>query len=312
VSAQRPFRFWTDAAPIADARRLPELARRAEALGYDAMLVADHLVDMLAPIPAMAAIAVSTERLRFAGFVLNNDLRHPALLAHELLTLDHLSRGRLIVGIGAGWNQAEYRAAGIQFDRHPVRAARLAESIAVIKAIFRGDSVDHDGEHYRVRGFADWSLPVQRPHPPFLVGAGGRRVLELAAREAQVVGLAPRLDDPESMLAPATDEKLAWIRAAAGERFDALEINTYTSLRGGMEITNRPLQLAREISRRIRERWAVDIDPKALLESPHVLLGSVDEIVERCQALRERWGISVIAVPGPDEFAPVVERLAGR
>ena len=126
-----PLHFMADAREIVDGRELAARARRAEATGYHALVIPDHLIPQLSPAVAMAWIAEATERLRVAAFVFNNDLRHPAILAQDLASLDVLSGGRLDVAIGAGWNKPEYDAIGLPFDPPPVRQARLIEAIAV-------------------------------------------------------------------------------------------------------------------------------------------------------------------------------------
>ena len=245
----RPFRFLADAREIATIRQLTETARRAEAIGIDTLVVPDHLIEQLAPMATMAAIAAVSDRLRIAAFVLNNDLRHPAVLAQELASLDVLSEGRLDVAIGAGWNRAEYEAIGVAFDPTPVRQARLAEAVAVLKGCFADGPFSFAGEHYTITDYDAQPKPAQRPHPPFLIGGGGRRTLTLAAREAQIVGLAPRIlpnraPDPRSVTFEGTREKIDWVREASGERFEELELNVYPSMTG-VSITDQPLARGR-------------------------------------------------------------------
>jgi probable F420-dependent oxidoreductase len=189
----RPFRFLADARDIASLAELGETVRRAEAIGIDTLVIPDHLIGQMAPVAAMTAIASLSDRMRVSAFVLNNDLRHPAVLAQELASLDVLSGGRLDVAIGAGWNRAEYEAIGLPFDPTPVRQARLEEAIAVLKGCFGPEAFSFAGEHYAIADYDAYPKPVQQPHPPFLVGGGGRRTLTLAAREAQIVGFAPRI-----------------------------------------------------------------------------------------------------------------------
>ena len=176
----KPFRFLAEARAVANGRELAETARRAEAHGIDTLVIPDHLVEQLAPIPAMATIVAATEKLRVAGFVLNNDLRHPAVLAQDLASVDVLSDGRLDVAIGAGWNRPEYEAIGIPFERAPVRQARLAEAITVLKGCFADRPFSFAGEHYTITDYDALPKPIQRPHPPFFVGGGGRRTMTLA------------------------------------------------------------------------------------------------------------------------------------
>jgi probable F420-dependent oxidoreductase len=189
----RPFHFLADASEIVSGPELASRARRAEQLGYHALVIPDHLLGQLSPTVAMAMVAAATSTLRVAGFVLNNDLRHPAVLAQELASIDVLSGGRVDVAIGAGWNKPEYDTVGIGFDPVRVRQARLAESIAVLKGLFTEAPFSFAGEHYTITDYTAGPVPIQRPHPPFFIGGGGRRTLTLAGREADIVGLAPRI-----------------------------------------------------------------------------------------------------------------------
>ncbi len=311
----RPFHFLADARAIVDGKALAETARRAESMGFHALVVPDHLIEQLSPVPAMATIAAATDHLRIAAFVLNNDLRHPAVLAQDLASLDVLSGGRLDVAIGAGWNKPEYDAIGLPFDPTPVRQARLAESITVLKGLFAAGPFSFRGGHYTITELDGYPKPVQRPHPPFLIGGGGRRTLELAAREAQIVGLAPRIGanrrvDAHSLTLEATREKLAWVRAAAGDRFGDLELNVYPST-WPVAVTDDLHGEAGRVIDSIRERTGVELTEAQVLDAPHLFIGSVDRFVEKFQRLREELGISSFMVGEMDELAPVVERLAG-
>jgi probable F420-dependent oxidoreductase len=312
-----PFRFAAGLGDRVDLAGLVEYARRVESWGYATLLIPDHLFDRLAPLPALAAVAEATSRLRIGTFVLNNNLRHPAVLAQELATLDRLSGGRLEIGLGAGWNVEEHHQVGLPFETHRVRVERLGEAIQVLKGLFTPGPFSFQGRHYRITELEGLPEPVQRPHPPFLVGGGGRRMLELAARQAQIVGLAARIPapyrhDPWSCLAEATAEKVAWVREAAGARFADLELNTYPVL-APVRVTTRARAAARTLADRLRERDGAELSVDALLDSPHVFFGTIEQLVEKCLGLRERFGISYIMVAGEAEaFAPVVERLAGR
>ena len=275
----------------------------------------DHLIPQLAPVPAMAAIAAISDRLRISAFVLNNDLRHPAVLAQDLASLDVLSGGRLDVAIGAGWNKPEYEAIGVSFDPTPVRQARLAEAIAVLKGSFGDKPFSFSGDHYTITDYDAQPKPVQRPHPPFLIGGGGRRTLTLAGREAQIVGLAPRIlpngaGDPRSVTFDANREKIDWVREAAGDRYDQLELNVYPSMTG-ISVTDAPLREAQEVADNLTERSGVAVSAEELLEAPHIFINTVDGFVEKFRRMRDELGISSIMVGEVDELAPVVERLAG-
>jgi probable F420-dependent oxidoreductase len=310
----RPYRFLADVSSIRSGPELAARARHAEQLGYSAVVVPDHLLDHLSPVVAMATVAAATSTLRVSAFVLNNDLRHPAVLAHDLASIDVLSGGRVDVAIGAGWNKPEYDAIGMPFEPAPVRQARLAESITVLKGIFGGAPVSFAGEHYTITDYTAALRPVQRPHPPFFVGGGGRRTLALAGREADVVGLAPRIlrsgkVDARSLTLAATREKIDWVREAAGDRFGSLEFNTYPST-WPVTVTDDLHGEARRVIDSLRARTGVELTETEVLESPHLFIGSVDRLVEKFLHLREALGISSILLGDIDELTPVLERLS--
>ncbi|KQX69416.1 TIGR03621 family F420-dependent LLM class oxidoreductase [Angustibacter sp. Root456] len=311
----KPFTFLADAADVTSARALGERARAAEDLGITTFVLPDHLVAQPAPVPYLATVAALTERLRISAFVHNNDLRHPAVLAQELATLDVLSQGRLDVAIGAGWNEPEYAAIGLTFDPIGVRQARLAEAVQVLKGCFAPGPFSFAGQHYTITGYDAQPKPVQQPHPPFFIGGGGRTTLELAAREAQTVGLAPRILragrlDARSLTWAATEEKIGWVREAAGARFDDLTFNVYPSS-WPVTVTD---DLHGEVARAaaaLRERTGVELTADEVIDSPHLFIGSTERIVEKLLELRERLGISSVLVGDLDQLGPVVERLAG-
>jgi probable F420-dependent oxidoreductase len=311
----RPFRFLAAANDIVDGKTLAESARHAESIGIDVLVLPDHLIEQLAPIPALATIAAATERLRISAFVFNNDLRHPAVLAQDLASLDVLSGGRLEIGLGAGWNQPEYDAIGLPFDPVGVRVSRLEEAIAVLKGLLGKGPFWFNGKHYTITEMDGQPKPVQRPHPPFMIGGGGRRTLSIAGREANIVSIAPRIlseqrGDPRSITWAATEEKLGWVREAAGERFVELEFNVYPS-QWPIVVTGDLRGEARKVIDRMRSRTGVELTEDEVIASPHVFIGSVDRLVEKFEELRERLGISSFMVGDIDELAPVVERLAG-
>ncbi len=310
----RKFRFAVIAPKCGSGKELTEQARKAEALGYSSFFVPDHFIDHdLAPTVALAHIAAVTETLRVGPLVLGNDYKHPVVLAREMATLDLLSDGRLELGIGAGWMTADYEKAGIPLDRPGVRIARLAESVTVLKGLFADGPFTYAGEHYRITDLDGMPKPVQRPCPPFLIGGGGKKILTLAAREAQIVGINANLrtgsgESPEtaqSLVPAATDQKLAWLRDAAGSRFEDLEIQ---SLLGFVHVTDD----AAGIVQAIAGSFGVS-DDDALL-APATLVGSHDGIAELLERRRERWQMSYIVVPveATETLAPVVARLAGR
>lgn len=311
MAPQRPFRFAAQLSGARSRAEWAELARKAEDLGYSTLSVPDHFGDQLSPVPALMAAADATSRLRIGTLVLDNDFRHPVVLAKEAATLDLLSDGRLELGIGAGWMHTDYETSGIPHDPPSVRIARLAEAIEVIKGLWGPGPFSFVGTHYQVSGLDGLPKPVQQPRPPILVGGGARRMLSLAARHADIVGvnfdLRAGAVTPEAIAtgtAAAVDEKIAWIREAAGERFGDLELHVTVFV---ASVTDDPRGLAETMAP------AVGLSPDDALEVPFFVAGSIDGIIETLQARRERWGFSYIAFSGGsmEEMAPVVARLAG-
>jgi probable F420-dependent oxidoreductase len=314
LAFMRPFRFLAGMEKIVTGPELAAQAVQAERLGYHAVVVPDHLLDQLSPVVVMATIAAVTSTLRVSAFVLNNDLRHPAVLAHDLASIDVLSGGRLDVAIGAGWNRPEYDAIGVAFAPAKVRQARLAESITVLKGLFSGSAFSFTGEYYTITDYAAQPVPVQRPHPPFLIGGGSRRTLTLAATEADIVGLAPRIlpnghVDAKSMTLAATREKISWVREAAAERFPSLELNIYPS-QWPVTITNDLRGEARRVVDALRSQGSAELTEQEVIDSPHLFIGTVDRLVEKFLLLRSDLGISSIMLGEIGDLREVVERLA--
>ncbi|HEY8601394.1 MAG TPA: TIGR03621 family F420-dependent LLM class oxidoreductase [Thermomicrobiales bacterium] len=319
MPAQRPFRFGIINEQMGDAARWAARARHAEALGYATFLLRDHFVaepfgDQFAPFVALTAAACATTRLRVGTLVFGNDYRHPVILAKEAATLDLLSGGRLELGIGAGWLRAEYDAAGMAYEPNGVRVDRLAEALTVIKGLFADGPLTFNGAHYRVTDLNSFPKPTQRPGPPFLIGAGKRRMLQLAGQHADIVGFLTTSvasgalhDDPTERLAAAVEQKIAWVRAGAGARFDTIELSLIPSI-----IITDDRQGATE--QFIREHGWSGITPEQVWAMPAVLIGTVAEIIETLQVRRERYGFSyyVIADAQIDACAPLVSALAGR
>jgi len=306
--SDRPFRFGVQLRGATSGQEWRAKCRRAEALGYDTLAVADHFPRGLGPFAALATAAAATDRIRVGAFVFANDFRHPAVLAKEAATLDLLSDGRLEVGIGAGWLRAEYEATGIPFDRAGVRIERLAEAIPLIKRLWTEDNVTAQGRFYQATDLTITPRPVQAPHPPVMVGGGGQRVLSLAARHAEIVALNPRatpegVPDRRDITAEATARKLAWVREAAGARFPDLELNI---------IALRVVTTADRAATAHQLAQELGLTPDEVLASPHVLLGSAEEMAETLRQRRDRYGISYVTVTedGLEPFAPVMERLA--
>jgi probable F420-dependent oxidoreductase len=311
MPTSRPFRFGIQASGAASAAEWVELARRAEGNGFSCLTMPDHFTDQLAPVPALTAAAAATTALRVGALVWDNDYKHPVVLAKELATIDLLSDGRLEIGLGAGWMISDYEQAGMPYDPPPVRIDRFEEGLAIIRKAMTGETFSTAGTHYRVDGYAGRPLPVQRPCPPILIGGGGRRMLRLAGREADIVGINGTMNEGRvgagtlsTMTAEAVDEKVGFVRAAAGERWEAIEMNIRVFM---PRVTDHRDKVLADLSAGLTQ------PVELLVRSPFALIGSTAKIVEDLLTRRERWGFSYIIV-GPEEvdsFAPVVARLAG-
>lgn len=308
----RPFRFGVQLAAAPDARAWTALARQAEDLGYSTLFMPDHFGDQLAPLPAMMAAAAATSTLRVGSLVFDNDFKHPVVVAKEAATLDVLSDGRLELGMGAGWMATDYASSGIPMDPSGVRVERLEEAIHVLKGLFAAGPFSFEGIHYRINELDGAPRPVQRPYPPLIIGGGGKRVLALAAREADVVGINPSLEagriDATAVrdaVGTAVDRKVAHVRNAAGDRYGDIELNllvfacVITDDRDGvLEAMAAPFAL----------------EPSEMIDVPYVWVGSVEQICDQLIADRERWDASYLVVQGEEAMtaaAPIVARLAG-
>ncbi len=319
-----PFRFAATmpapASPLADWHS--EL-RHLEDLGLSSVVAADHFTGgyTFEPMVALTAAAAATTRLRLQTGVLGNDYRHPVLVHRMAALLDVVSDGRLVLGLGAGWMTSDYEAAGIALDPAGVRVSRFAEALAVIKGLFGSAPFDFEGNHYSVHSLDGLPKPLQQPHPPLFVGGGSPRVLRLAGREADVVGINASLRAGELGAHAVRDltvervvEKIGWVREgarSAGRDPDslALEMNHWLA-----RVTP-SASAADDLLARMGARF--DIEPSVLAASPSVLVGTVPQIVDTLQARRDQLGISDLQLdagfptPDLDAFAPVIETLAG-
>ena len=258
------------------------------------------------------AAADATSTLRIGALVFDNDYRHPVVLAKEAATLDLLSDGRLELGLGAGWMRSDYEESGIPYDGPGVRVERFAEGVAVVAGLLESDGpFSFSGEHYTVTEHALLPRPIQRPRPPLILGGGGRRVLTIAARWADIVSINVDLRagtaGPEA--APnaspaATRQKIAWVKEASGERFDDIELNC---LIGFAIITDDAHTIVDAMAP------TFGIDPSDALHVPLALIGTLEEMVEELRWRREEYGISYFSIEADcwEALAPVVSQLAG-
>lgn len=309
----KPFRFGINVRDASSRAEWQDRARKVEQLGYSVLLVPDHLAAMLATIPAVMSAADATTSLRVGTNVLNNDLRHPVLLAREAATMDLLTDGRFELGLGAGYVQSEYDQAGLRFDRGGIRVERLAESVLVIKGLLGGAEVNFAGRYYRVTGHPIHPRPVQRPHPPIIIGGNGLRLLALAAKEADTVnftgitftrgGTKP---DMSGWKVAGIDERIRLVREAAGDRLGRLELSAQIQR---VIVTDHRRHAAEEL----QKTWT-QLSVEEILEAPFVLIGTVNEMVDALHARRERWGLSYFVTFEPylETLAPVVAKLTGK
>jgi probable F420-dependent oxidoreductase len=317
-----PFRFAVQATNAADGAEWRHTVGKVEDLGYSTLFLAEHYLGPgpaqkiartprqdLAPIAAMAAAAAVSETLRVGCRVFCIDYHVPAVLAKEAATLDLLSDGRLEMGIGAGWSETEYNAMGLTFDRPGRRIAKLAEVVALIKAHWEGGQLDFAGQIVQVRGYAGRPQPVQRPHPPIMIGGGGPRMLAFAGREADIVSMSsvPFVARDAAGREPwaVAQQRIEVVRAAAGERYSRLEIESSPYFTA---VTDNPeAALAQAAS-------SSGISADVLREHPNVMIGSLETIAEMLFSRRESLGVNYVTVQQSqiESFAPVVDRLRGR
>lgn len=303
MALRKRFRFGVNCTTTS-ATEWQDAARKAESLGFDTLIAQDHFGAQLAPLPALAAAAMVTSRLRLATLVLDNDFRHPALVAKEAATVDVLSDGRMELGLGAGWLESDYSATGIPFEAASVRLGRLSEAVQVCKAYLEAAGpVNFAGSYYCIRDLEPLPRCVQEPRPPIMIGGRLRRALSLAGREADIVSIS-LLDRraPGAPPPPSFAQKVEWVRAAAGARFSALELHVNAAV---VALTDTPESAVEAFAARTGQSVA------DALASPGTLVGSIDGIIEKLHAIHETFGVSywVVHARNMDVLADVIARL---
>ena len=308
----RPFRFGVQASSAKTRAEWVDLALRTEGQGYSCLTMPDHYDEQMAPVPALMTAANVTTTLRVGALVWDNDYKHPAVLAKELATMDVLSDGRLELGIGAGWMISDYEQMGIPYDSAKIRIDRFVEGIKVIKGAMAQGPFSFSGEHYTITGYNGTPKPIQAPCPPILIGGGGKRVLSIAAREADIIGINATMsagvvgpDAISTMTAAAVDEKVDIVRVAAGARLADIEMNVRAFL---VNVTDDAAGAAAGIA------TMIGVEQKMGEDTPFALVGPPSKLIEDLLARRERWGFSYIIVGAEDidSFAPVVSALNGK
>lgn len=282
--AKKAFRFGVVTAGHMSRSAWIALAQRVEALGYSSLLIPDVMGTPLATMTALTVAATATTKLRVGGFVFVNDYRNPVLLAREIATLDQLSDGRVELGLGVGNWPHDFQQLGIPFDKAGVRVSRFAEALSIMKQFFTSETVNFSGEYYTTTALRPIPRPVQQPHPPILIGSSGRRMLTIAAREADII-----------LLMPPVEEKIGWIREAAGERFEHLEFGQAAF---GIEVTDSPVAAAPPFQ-------GMPVESRPM---------TTEQAVESLLEQRERLGISYIQIQERqmENFTPVLDRLNGK
>jgi probable F420-dependent oxidoreductase len=313
MAEQHPFRFGVIGFGASSREGWIEQARRAETLGYSTFSVGEHVITELDAGAAMAAAAMVTTDIRIGSLTVANDLRNPVMLARMVASLDVLSGGRFEFGFGSGFYRTDYDWTGVHFDSPPIRLGRFMEAVRLVKAAFIEESVNFAGEHYAVSGLSLKPKPLQRPWPPLLIGGGGKRVLQFAAREADIVSVNIK-STPEggfdwaSISPESTAQKFHWVREAAGDRFAEQEVHWLIPY---FALTDDPHGAARAI---LGGAGApAEISPEFLLASPQALIGSEQAIVDMIQQRRESYGVNYLTVfpKSMEAFAPIAARLAG-
>jgi len=314
----RPFRFGVLAESALSRKALLDTARRAEDGGFSTFLIRDHFIaepfgHQFAPLTALAIVAGMTKALRIGSLVLGCAYRHPALLAKEIATLDVMSEGRVELGLGTGFSRVEYERAGLAFDPPRARLERLEEVLHVLKGLFADEPLRFTGKHYSVTDLDGFPKPVQRPHPPILIGGAGARLLSIAAQEADIIGFQTvetkhgvLSREPTARLADNVMQKIEQVRQTAGTRFSEIELSTVASV----IVTDRRQEAAERFAR--DQGWSA-IPTEKVLEMPSVFIGTAGQVIVDMQMRRERFGFSyyVIFDQAMDEVAPIVSRLAG-
>ena len=311
MAHDRRFRFGIQLSQPLAGLTWADSARKVESTGYSSLFLPDHFGDQLAPIPAMMAAADATTELKVGALVFDNDYKHPVVMAKEIATIDQLSGGRVEFGLGSGWMRSDYDESGIPYDPPKVRVERFFEGVQIIKGLWSDEPVTFEGEHYTITAHNGLPKPTTPGGPPLLIGGGAPRMLRFAGAHADIVGVNPSIhsgaidgDAARDAAADRFDQKIAWVKEGAGDRFDELELNVLVFL---AQVTDDADGVAEMMAPLFGST------PDMVKETPAAVFGTVDAICEQLEARRDRWGVSYYVFQGDalDSMAPVVARLAG-
>ncbi|MGO9604620.1 MAG: LLM class flavin-dependent oxidoreductase [Candidatus Binataceae bacterium] len=289
--------------------RVRDLARVAEAEGYDLIVFPDHLViegpeqqydphTLAYDVVSLATVvADATTKIRVGHLVLCNLFRHPAITAQSLVTLDHVSGGRLLAGLGTGWTETEFRMTGIPFPPIAERLAMLDESLACIRSLWTNERTNFEGKHYQLRDAILWPKPVQKPHPPILLGGGGKGLLRIAAKYADYVNIIPpagklgkfSVDNLKRMNDEAFRERVDFVRAEAkriGRDPQAIKVSNVVLVFMVVDTEEAAHQTVGAVSQMF------NLSPEILASSPIALIGTPEQCRKELKRRAGSWGVS--------------------
>jgi probable F420-dependent oxidoreductase len=305
---QRPFRFGVQVQDFLAGKWAAEV-RRIEALGYSSIFCPDHFTSQWDPLTTISAVAAVTARVNVGTLVCDVDYRHPVIYAKAAATLQLISGGRLEFGLGAGWMKSDYEEAGLPYERPGIRIERLDEALQIIRAMWTQTRTSFEGKHYRIREIAQAAPLPEGASPKILIGGGGSRVLGLAGRQADIVGISATMHggqisaETAADLAPArVREKIGWVREGAeraGRDWDEIELNALVFI---VAIADNVSELRQTLAS------SAGMSVEQVRDCPIFLTGSPAEIQDRLLKQRDETGISYIVIQGGDDER--VERFA--
>ena len=289
-------------------------ARRIEALGYTALLIPDHM-NIISPVVMLTAAALATSRLKIGAAVINNDLYNPVVLARDFAYLSLIAGDRVELGMGAGYLDKDYQACGVTLERPGIRLRRLEEALQIIKACFARQTIDLAGEFYQIHTDTATFMP-EVSTPRIYLGGGGLRALSLAVKEADIVGVVPPNTsagiDLKSATSDKMDEKISLIQKQASDLKKQILLSTMVFHVSVLPSSKERYAVAQRVTHFFEQRFHQRLSADEVLEFPHVLIGSVEDVCANLLERRERFGISHINILEKDMevFAPVVQHLS--
>ena len=309
-----------------DWQKLRDRAQAAEAQGYRVITVPDHIVMegpersfdphnlSYDPMVMVAVIAAATTKVQVGHLVLCNLFRHPVITAQSLASLDQLSGGRLIAGLGTGWTEREFQMTGLPFPDITTRLRMLDEALTCMRSLWSKDETSFAGEFYQFDGCILWPKTVQQPAPPILLGGGGKGLLRAAAKHADVVNIISdagkpgyiKLENVAKLTDDAFTSKVKFLRAEAtrhGRDGNKIRISNmiFTVI-----LTDSPAA-----TRATVEGMApmFNTTPDGMRRSPMALIGTPDECIAELKRRQREWDVSQVLFGGGVD-AHTQQRLA--